>query len=71
MSCYLQIDLVNAECDKLKQANTELQRQRDALEDEKDDVAKDKDRQIVENQRWWESSHPQFLLYGMSNNQRV
>ena len=43
---YLQIDSANAECDKLKQANTELQRQRDTLEDEKDDVVKDKDRQV-------------------------
>lgn len=47
-----QIDSVNAECDKLKQANTELQRQRDSLEDEKDDISKDKERQVVENQRW-------------------
>lgn len=44
--------MANGECDKLKQANTELQRQRDALEDEKDDVVKDKDRQVKENQRW-------------------
>ena len=47
-----QIDLANAECEKLKQANTELQRQRDTLEDEKEDVVKDKDRQVKENQRW-------------------
>lgn len=47
-----QIDAANAECEKLKQCNSELQRQRDGLEDEKDDVTKDKDRQIKENQRW-------------------
>ena len=47
-----QIDNVTAECDKLKQANTELQSKRDSLEDEKEDVVKDKDRQVKENQRW-------------------
>lgn len=44
--------MVNSECEKLKQANSELQRQRDNLEDEKEDVMKDKERQIKENQRW-------------------
>lgn len=47
-----QIDTVQAECDKLKQANTELQSKRDTLEDEKEDIVKDKDRQVKENQRW-------------------
>ena len=51
--CCLKVDTVNSECEKLKQANSELQRQRDNLEDEKEDVNKDKERQIKENQRWY------------------
>jgi hypothetical protein len=36
----------------LQSANTDLQKQRDMLEDEKDDIIKDKQRQIKENERW-------------------
>ena len=37
-----QIENLRIECEKLQAANTELQRQRDLLEDEKDDIVKDK-----------------------------
>lgn len=47
-----QIDCLRIECEKLQAANTELQRQRDQLEDEKEDILKDKIRQIKENERW-------------------
>ena len=43
---------MTAECEKLKLTNTEVQRQRDAVEDEKEDERKDKERQIKENDRW-------------------
>ena len=43
---------MTAECEKLKLANAEVQRQRDAVEDEKEDERKDKERQIKENERW-------------------
>ena len=41
-----------AENSKLQAVNAEVQRQRDVLEDEKDDILKDKDRQNKENERW-------------------
>ncbi len=47
-----QIDSLRVECEKLQSANTDLQKQRDMLEDEKDDIIKDKQRQIKENERW-------------------
>lgn len=47
-----QIEGLRIECEKLQSANTELQRQRDQLEDEKEDIIKDKLRQIKENERW-------------------
>lgn len=47
-----QIENLRIECEKLQAANTELQRQRDLLEDEKDDIVKDKIRQLKENERW-------------------
>ena len=46
-----QIDSLRADCDRLHQANTELQRQRDILEEEKEDLQKDKIRQVKENER--------------------
>ena len=48
-----QIDSLRIECEKLQSANTDLQKQRDLLEDEKDDIIKDKQRQIKENERWY------------------
>ena len=47
-----QIDALTAENSKLQACNAEIQRQRDQLEDEKEDVNKDKDRQMKENERW-------------------
>lgn len=47
-----QIDELTAEGQKLQAANTELMRQRDTLEDEKEDIGKDKERQVKENERW-------------------
>jgi hypothetical protein len=47
-----QIDSLRIECEKLQAANTDLQKQRDILEDEKDDTIKDKLRQVKENERW-------------------
>ncbi|CAF4860155.1 unnamed protein product, partial [Rotaria sp. Silwood1] len=46
-----QIDSLRADCDRLQQANTELQRQRDLLGEEKEDLHKDKIRQVKENER--------------------
>ena len=46
-----QIENQTLESQRLQAANTELQRQRDALEDEKEDVEKDKERQAKENTR--------------------
>lgn len=46
-----QTESLRIECDKLQSANTELQRHRDQLEDEKDDIIKDKLRQVKENER--------------------
>ena len=47
-----QVETLRIECEKLQSANTELHRHRDQLEDEKDDIIKDKLRQIKENERW-------------------
>ncbi|CAF0803068.1 unnamed protein product [Rotaria sp. Silwood1] len=46
-----QIDSLRADCERLQQANTELQRQRDLLGEEKEDLQKDKIRQVKENER--------------------
>ena len=46
-----QIDSLRADCERLQQANTELQRQRDILEEKKEDLQKDKIRQVKENER--------------------
>jgi DNA repair exonuclease SbcCD ATPase subunit len=48
-----QAETLRIECEKLQSANAELQRHRDQLEDEKDDIIKDKLRQIKENERWF------------------
>lgn len=48
-----QVETLRIECEKLQSANTELHRHRDQLEDEKDDIIKDKLRQIKENERWY------------------
>ncbi len=48
-----QIDGLTGENQKLQAVNAELQRQRDCLEDEKEDVIKDKLRQTKENERWY------------------
>lgn len=52
MALVNQIENLRIECEKLQAANTELQRQRDQLEDEKEDIIKDKIRQLTENERW-------------------
>ena len=52
LSLSEQIDQLTVENQKLQAANTEAQRQRDVLEDEKEDVTKDKQRISKENDRW-------------------
>jgi hypothetical protein len=52
MALVNQIESLRVECEKLQAANTDLQKQRDILEDEKEDTIKDKQRQIKENERW-------------------
>ncbi|CAF4163203.1 unnamed protein product, partial [Rotaria sp. Silwood2] len=51
MTLNSQIDSLRGDCERLQQANTELQRQRDILGEEKDDLQKDKIRQVKENER--------------------
>ena len=52
LSLSEQIDQLTIENQKLQAANAEAQRQRDVLEDEKEDVTKDKQRINKENDRW-------------------
>lgn len=47
-----QLEAINAEHQRLQAANADLQRSRDQLEDEKDDLRKDLQRQVKENERW-------------------
>ena len=47
-----QIEAMREENERLKACNGDLQRVRDNLEDEKEDICKDKDRQVKENERW-------------------
>lgn len=47
-----QLDALHDENRKLQQANSDVHRQRDQLEDEKEDLFKDKDRQLKEVERW-------------------
>lgn len=47
-----QLDGMSGELQRLQIANSELQKQRDMLEDEKEDVIRDLDRQLKENERW-------------------
>jgi chromosome segregation ATPase len=46
-----QIDKLRADCERLQQSNTDLQRQRDIIGEEKEDLQKDKIRQVKENER--------------------
>ena len=45
------MDTLRSDCERLHQANTELQRQRDILDEEKEDLQKDRIRQVKENER--------------------
>ncbi|CAM4772379.1 unnamed protein product [Rotaria magnacalcarata] len=46
-----QIDTLRADIDRLQQVNTEVQRQRDIFGEEKEDLQKDRIRQVKENER--------------------
>ena len=46
-----QMDSLRGDCDRLQQSNTDIQRQRDILEEEKEDLIKDRIRQVKENER--------------------
>jgi rootletin len=48
-----QLDSMTAELQRLQAANSNLQKDRDRVEDEKEDALKDLDRQIKENERWY------------------
>jgi len=47
-----QLNCVRADYDRLQSVHCELQRQRDQLSDEKQDLDKDVERQQNENERW-------------------
>jgi len=51
---------MNAENQRLQAANADLQRNRDQLEDEKDDLRKDLERQTKENDRWCVYANERF-----------
>ena len=52
MALVNQVDSLRVECEKLQAANSDLQRTRDRLDEEKEDILKDKLRQVKENERW-------------------
>ncbi|CAF3848033.1 unnamed protein product [Rotaria sordida] len=51
MTLNSQIDSLRADYERLQQANTEFQRQRDIVGEEKEDLQKDRIRQVKENER--------------------
>ena len=52
MALVNQIESLRVECEKLQAANSDLHRARDRLDEEKEDIIKDKCRQVKENERW-------------------
>ena len=52
MALVNQIESLRVECEKLQSANSDLHRARDQLDEEKEDIIKDKIRQVKENERW-------------------
>jgi predicted nuclease with TOPRIM domain len=58
-----QLDAMNAETQRLQSANSDLQRSRDQLEDEKDDLRKDLQRQVKENERWYDGISVAYMLH--------
>jgi rootletin len=49
-----QLDAMTGELQRLQAANSNLQKDRDRIEDEREDALKDLDRQIKENERWYD-----------------